>query len=163
MKSSINRLLISVLLPLLVGFAGSLVTSPAIKGWYANINRPSFAPPNSVFGPVWTMLFILMGIAFFLVWQQPVKKNSKKQQQLKKEAVACFLTQLLFNFLWSYLFFGLQLPWAAFIEIIVLWGLIAATIIRFERIKPLAAYLLLPYILWVTFASVLNFAFAYIN
>ena len=143
-KLPLFRLLISVALPLAVGFLGSLVTTPAIDGWYKTINRPSFAPPNSIFAPVWTGLFILMGLAFFLIWNSKVKKNEKKKAEFKKEAILCFVTQLIFNFLWSYLFFSQQLLWTAFIEILVLWILIANTIVSFEKIKPLAAYLLIP-------------------
>jgi len=157
------RLILSLSLPLAVGYIGSMVTTPAIDGWYATLNRPSFAPPNWLFAPVWTGLFLLMGLAFFLVWNTKIKKNAPKKQLLKKEALLSFITQLIFNFIWSYLFFGQQLLWTAFIEILVLWILIANTIISFEKIKPLAAYLMIPYILWVSFAAMLNFSFALIN
>lgn len=159
-KSQPGKLFIAIILPQLVGLAGAFFTTPTIPTWYRTLVRPNFAPPNWLFAPVWSLLFLLMGIAFYLVWSSKV---SKKQAETKKEAIACFLTQLLFNFMWSFIFFGQQLLWVAFGEIILLWILIVLTILRFEKIKPLAAYLMLPYLFWVSFASTLNFAFAWLN
>jgi translocator protein len=159
-KINWKRLIIALVLPQLAGFIGSLFTTRAIPTWYATLNRPSFAPPNWLFAPVWTLLFILMGIALYLVWQTPVKK---KKELIKKEAILAFFTQLLFNVLWSIIFFGQQLLYFAFLEIIILWILILLTILKFKKLKPIAAYLMTPYLLWVSFASVLNLAFALLN
>jgi tryptophan-rich sensory protein len=153
-------LIIALALPQLAGFFGSLFTTPAITGWYAELNRPSFAPPNWIFAPVWTLLFLLMGIAFYLVWQTPVKK---KKKLVKKEAILAFSTQLLFNVLWSMVFFAQQQLFFAFLEILILWNLIVITILRFEKIKPLAAYLMIPYLFWVSFAAILNLGFLLLN
>jgi tryptophan-rich sensory protein len=159
-KINWKRLIIALVLPQLAGLIGSLFTTQAIPTWYATLNRPSFAPPNWLFAPAWTLLFILMGIAFYLVWQSPVKGS---QEKIKRQAIKFFLIQLVFNTLWSIIFFGQQLLYLAFVEIVILWILILLTILRFNKIKPLAAYLMIPYLLWVTFASVLNLGFALLN
>jgi tryptophan-rich sensory protein len=150
-------LLACIIVCQLAGFIGSMFTTPAIPTWYANINKPSFNPPNWVFAPVWTTLYLLMGIALFLVLLKGLK------EKYVKIAVLVFTFQLVLNSLWSFLFFGLQSPSAAFIEIILLWAAILASIILFFRISKIAGYLLIPYILWVSFASVLNFAIWQIN
>ena len=159
-KINWQRLIIALILPQLAGFIGSLFTVQAIPNWYATLNRPSFAPPNWLFAPVWTLLFLLMGLAFYLVWQSSVKDS---QEKIKKQAIKLFLIQLVFNTLWSIIFFGQQLLFLAFVEIIILWVLILLTILRFYKIKTLAAYLMIPYLLWVSFASILNLAFALLN
>jgi translocator protein len=153
----VGKLLIAVVVCLLVGFIGSVVTTPAIPEWYQTINKPSFNPPNWIFAPVWTTLYILMGIAFSLVWGKGFK--SKKN----KSALYFFLAQLVLNFIWSFLFFGLHNPLLAFIEIILLWISILYTIIRFWKISKPAGYLLIPYILWVSFASFLNLFIVILN
>lgn len=159
-KINWKRLIIALVLPQLAGFLGSLATTQAISTWYVTLNRPSFAPPNWLFAPVWTLLFILMGIAFYLIWEKSVDQSQKK---LKDQAIKLFLIQLVFNTLWSIIFFGQQLLFLAFVEIIILWILILLTILKFKKIKPLSAYLMIPYLLWVSFASVLNLAFALLN
>jgi len=159
-KINWKRLIIALVLPQLAGFIGSLFTSRGIPTWYARLNRPSFAPPNWLFAPVWTLLFVLMGIAFYLIWQKSVEQSQKK---LKNQAIKLFLIQLVFNTLWSIIFFGQQLLFLAFVEIIILWVLIMLTILKFKKIKPLAGYLMIPYLLWVSFASILNLAFALLN
>jgi tryptophan-rich sensory protein len=141
----------------MAGIIGSIFTTPAIPTWYANINKPTFRPPNWVFAPVWTTLFLLMGIALFLIWKKGLKRKDVKI------AFSVFTFHLLLNTLWSILFFGLKSPFAAFIEIIFLWIAILISIILFFRISKIAAYLLIPYILWVSFASVLNFAIWRLN
>jgi translocator protein len=160
MKKNWIRLTIALIVPQLAGFIGSLFTTPAIPTWYATLNRPNFAPPNWLFAPAWTLLFILMGIAFYLIWQSPVKGS---QEKIKRQAINFFLIQLVFNTLWSVIFFGQQLLYLAFIEIVILWILILLTILRFNKIKPLASYLMIPYLLWVSFAATLNLAFALLN
>ncbi|MBU4351229.1 tryptophan-rich sensory protein [Candidatus Parcubacteria bacterium] len=141
----------------LAGLVGSIFTAPAINTWYSQINKPSFNPPNWIFAPVWTILFLLMGISFYLVWNKGLEDNKAKT------AVLIFKVQLGLNILWSMLFFGLRQPLLAFIEIIILWGFILMTIIRFYKISRVAAYLLLPYLLWVGFASFLNYSILILN
>lgn len=140
-----------------VGIIGSFFTAPAIPGWYQGLNKPEFAPPNWVFAPVWTALFLLMGIAAWLVW----KKGFDRQDV--KVALGVFLGQLVLNLLWSIIFFGSRNPGFAFAEIVLLWLTILLTVVSFWKISKLAAWLLLPYLLWVTFAAVLNFAIWRIN
>lgn len=119
--------------------------------FYAELVRPSWAPPAWLFGPVWTLLYAMMGIAVWLVWLRTGLSGGKS-------AIALFIVQLIANALWSWLFFKWRLGGLAFLEILVLWCLIAATIVSFWRIRKPAAALLFPYLAWVTFASVLNFA-----
>ena len=159
-RSKTNNILIfiaSIVICQMAGIIGSIFTTPAIPTWYANINKPTFRPPNWVFAPVWTTLFLLMGIALFLIWR---KGLDKKENRI---AFSVFIIQLILNTLWSILFFGLESPFAAFIEIIFLWVAILASIILFFRISRLAGALLIPYILWVTFASILNFSIWRLN
>jgi len=159
-RSKINEFLLlfaSIIICQLAGVFGSLFTTPSIPLWYASINKPSFNPPNWIFAPVWTTLFLLMGIALFLIWRKGFKEKDIKI------AFSVFIFQLVLNVLWSFLFFGLQSPFAAFIEIIFLWIAILITIILFLRISWVASILLIPYMLWVSFASVLNFAIWRLN
>lgn len=142
---------------LLAGAVGSLFTTPAIPTWYATLVKPALNPPSWVFGPVWTVLYILMGIALYLVW---IKGWERKDV---KVAMAIFGVQLILNVLWSYLFFGLQSPFLALIEIVLLWIAILMTILAFYRVSVPAAVLLVPYILWVTFASYLNYGIYVLN
>ncbi len=150
------KLIISVLVCLGAGFVGSLFTTPRIDTWYANLQKPSFNPPNWLFGPVWTLLFILMGIALFLVW-------NKGNNPGVRAAIFMFAIQLLFNMLWSIVFFGMRSPLGGIFVIIILWILIAITIILFYRNSFAASVLLLPYLLWVSFATILNFAIYLLN
>ncbi|MEJ7587360.1 MAG: TspO/MBR family protein [Ferruginibacter sp.] len=145
------KLLISIATPLLVGVFAGLLTSSGVNGWYAVANKPTFNPPNWVFGPVWTALYIMMGVALWLVW----KKDGRKE--VKKTAIILFAIQLLLNFAWSFIFFYAQRTGWAFVEIIAMWIMILLTIIWFGKLSPGAAWLMVPYIWWVSFASVLNF------
>jgi translocator protein len=144
------KLVASVALCLLAGFVGSIFTTPKIDGWYAQLNKPSFTPPGWLFGPVWTLLYVLMGIALYLVWRQGLAKKGVKS------AFALFLVQLALNVLWSYAFFGAESPLAGLAVIVLLWTAIVATITYFAPISRGAALLLVPYILWVSFAEILN-------
>jgi tryptophan-rich sensory protein len=146
------KLLISIIVCQLAGGIGSIFTSSSVKTWYLTINKPSFNPPNWLFAPVWTVLFLLMAISLFLIW----RKNYKS-------GIIIFFIQLFFNMLWSAMFFGLKSSLLGFIVIVVLWFLILATIIKFFKISKPAAWLLIPYILWVTFAGVLNFSILILN
>lgn len=150
------KLIISILLPLSVGAVAGMFTSQAVPTWYASLNRPSFSPPNWVFGPVWTSLYILLGISFFLIW----KEEASKERDL---AIKVFSIQMLLNFAWSFLFFYFNLIGAALIEIILLWTSIAAMIYLFYKIKPVAAYMNILYLLWVSFATILNAGYYMLN
>ena len=125
---------------------------PPIPGWATALAKPALTPPAWVFGPVWTTLFLLMGVAAFLVWRKGIAAKGVKL------ALAAFLVQLALNLFWSVLFFALREPGYAFVEIIVLWAAIFATIAAFAKISRAAAWLLVPYILWVSFAAYLNYA-----
>ena len=149
------KLIISILIPFLASAIGGFFTSTSVSTWYVDLIKPSFNPPSWVFGPVWTALYLLMGIALYLIW---VEKSN-----IKKSAFIAFGAQMFLNALWSVLFFGLQKPLFAFVEIILLWAAILITIIYFYRINKNAAYFLIPYILWVSFAAVLNFSLYLLN
>jgi translocator protein len=144
------KLFISILIPLLVGGLSGFFTTSGVSGWYAMANKPSFNPPNWIFAPVWTTLYILMGIAFYLVWE------STATASVKQTAIILFAVQLTLNFFWSIIFFKFQLTGWAFIEIITMWVAILFTILWFRKISSTAAWLLVPYICWVSFATVLN-------
>jgi tryptophan-rich sensory protein len=124
--------------------------------WYAGLAKPAWTPPNWLFAPVWTLLYLLMGLAAWLVWERRGTSGGRW-------ALGLFLVQLGLNALWSWVFFGLHRPGLAFVEIVLLWLALAATIGAFRRVRPLAAGLLVPYLLWVTFAAALNFALWRLN
>lgn len=151
------KLLISIIGCELVGILGTPFTTAAIPTWYLTLNKPFFAPPNWLFGPAWTLLYFLMGISFYLIWKKNIK--NKKIKTAKK----LFLAQLFLNFIWSPIFFGLRSPLLGLITIIILWALIIATIYKFYPLSKWAAYLLIPYLLWVTFATTLNGAILFLN
>ncbi len=146
-----------IVLSQLAGIIGSVFTVPAIDSWYAELVRPSFAPPNWLFGPVWTILYILMGIAAFVVWRVGTDRA------LVRRALVAFGAQLILNTFWSIIFFGWQSPGWALVEIIFLWLAIGLTILSFARVSRLAAWLLAPYLAWVTFAGYLNYAIYALN
>ncbi len=150
----IARLTISLLLPLLAGAIGSYFTAPAIEAWYTGLIKPPLTPPDWLFAPAWTVLYVLMGISLFLVWSIYSEKNEEKRTS--KTALTFFGTQLALNTTWSVVFFGMQNPAWAFVNIFLLWFFILFTIILFYRIRKSAAYLLMPYLLWVGFAGYLN-------
>ena len=156
MKNRI-RLIISIAIPLVVGFTASLFTRPQIKNWYITINKPSWNPPNWLFGPMWTLLYVVMGTAFYLIW----KSNLSGTQ--KRPAVILWVAQLLLNFFWSFIFFNQHQIKGALVDIIGLWLLILLTIFAFAKINKTAAWLLVPYISWVTFAGLLNYAIFNLN
>lgn len=150
--NNLLKLIISVVGVELFGVIGSVFTAPAIKsGWYAGLAKPEIAPPNWIFAPVWTALFALMGVAVFLVWKSGFEKRNVKI------ALIIFDIQLVLNIFWSAIFFGLKNPGWAFVGIIFLWLAVLFTIIFFARISKISAYLLVPYIIWVSFAGYLNF------
>ena len=153
---NIGKLIISIILPLSIGAIAGIFTARAIPEWYATLNQPSFNPPNWIFGPVWTTLYLVMGISFFLIW----KLESGKE---RNQAIVIFLVQLLLNFGWSFCFFYFKMIGLALIEILLLWSAIGLMLTRFYKLRPLAAYLNIPYLLWVTFATVLNAAYFFLN
>lgn len=155
--SRIVKFLIAILVCQIVGAIGSLFTVPSIPTWYATIEKPGFTPPNWVFAPVWTTLFVLMGISAYLIWEKGLERKEVRI------ALSIFVIQLVLNLFWSFLFFQLQSPLYAFFEIIVLWFLILLTTINFFKISKVAGFLLVPYILWVSFAAILNFSIAKLN
>ncbi len=159
------KLIIALAVSEAAGVVGALFTTPAIQsGWYATLVRPALNPPAWVFGPVWTTLFALMGISLFLIWKQhPYILENVRVLRVWKFGIAAFFVQLFLNVIWSIIFFGLHSPGAAFVEIIFLWLAILATIIAFSKISKPAAWLLVPYILWVSFAGYLNFAIWLLN
>ncbi len=151
-----QRILISILGCEMVGLAGTPFTLAAIPSWYAYLNKPFFAPPNWLFGPAWTLLYFLMGLAVSIVWNQ-------KQNKKTKEAIKFFLVQLGLNFIWTPLFFGLRSPKLGLLVILAMWAFIFLTIKKFLPIKKLSAYLMIPYLAWVTFATALNIAIMVLN
>jgi len=149
--SGIIKLITSITICLAAGVLGSVFTTPAIPSWYTTLIKPSFAPTNWLFAPVWTTLFIMMGISLFLVWQKGMENRHVKI------ALYIFGGQLILNVLWSAAFFGLKSPLAGLIDIFILWIFILFTILFFMKVSRTAALLLIPYILWVSFAAVINF------
>lgn len=154
---SIVKFIIAIGIPLLTGAISGLFTAQSVAGWYATIIKPSFNPPNWVFGTVWTILYIMMGIAFFLVWK------SNDYAAIKRTAIIFYFIQLTLNFLWSFIFFYSHQPGWALIDIICLWLMILITMLYFGNINSIAGWLMLPYICWVSFASALNYAIWKLN
>lgn len=155
--SKIIKLVLSILFCLLAGVVGSFFTIPAIPDWYAGLIKPFFSPPNWVFGPVWTVLYIFMGLSLYLVWEKGTKKKKVK------EALKLFAIQLLLNWIWSPVFFGTKNLFLAFVVIVLMWFFILKTVLAFSKINKTASYLLYPYFAWVSFASILNFSVWFLN
>jgi tryptophan-rich sensory protein len=149
------KLIISILLPQLTGGLGALVTISSVGSWYQTINKPSFTPPSWLFGPAWTTLYLLMGIAMFLIW--------KSDHSQKKTALWLFGIQLFLNGIWSPAFFGLESPFLGLVVIVPLWVMILVCIKVFFPINKTAAYLMIPYLMWVSFATALNASIWYLN
>ena len=140
----------------LVGLAATPFTVASIPTWYRTLQKPFFTPPNWLFGPAWTLLYALMGGAIVLIW------NSKKSKA-RTFSILVFFLQLALNFTWSIMFFGLRSPLYGFINILILWAAIFLAIIRFYRVSKVASFLMIPYILWVSFATALNFSIMLLN
>ncbi|HBA36376.1 TPA: hypothetical protein DCZ15_00715 [Candidatus Falkowbacteria bacterium] len=155
--NNVVKLIIAIAISELAGIIGSVFTASSVAGWYAGIAKPIFNPPAWVFGPVWTTLFVMMGVAAFLVWKKGLNRRDVKI------ALGIFLGQLALNTLWSIIFFGLHSPGGALVEIVFLWLAILATIMTFYKISKPAAWLLVPYILWVSFAGYLNYSIWQLN
>lgn len=155
--AKILKLGFAIIVCFAVAGIGSLFTMPSIPTWYASLSKPFFSPPNWIFGPVWTLLYFLMAISLYIVLLRGIQNKDAKK------GIALFFVQLFLNVGWSYLFFFLHNPMMAFFEIMVLWLMILLTILQFKKVDKLASYLLIPYLLWVTFASVLNFSVWQLN
>lgn len=156
-KQDLPKLVASILVCFLAAAIGSVFTSPQIDGWYAGLAKPWFAPPNWVFGPVWTTLYLLMGIALFLVWRKGLERPDVRL------GVILFGVQLAVNAAWSLVFFGLQSPFAGLVCIVILWVLILATLVQFWKVDRIAGALLIPYLAWVSIATALNHAIWVLN
>jgi len=144
------KLILSLAITLAVGFIAGFATNTSIDTWYATLHKPDFTPPNWLFPIAWTILYILMGIALYLVWKQPASNS-------RSRALAAYFIQLALNFLWSFLFFKWHAIGWAFVDIVCLWTFIAITIILFAVKSQTAAWLMIPYILWVSYATALNY------
>jgi tryptophan-rich sensory protein len=155
MKKAV-QIILCILLPLSVGALSGMATTNGLLSWYPSLHKPFFNPPNFLFGPVWTLLYVLMGISFYIILQS-------KDLMLKRRAVIIFGIQLVFNFFWSFIFFENKLLGWALVEIIVLWLLLIGMIASFYGIDKRAGLLQIPYLLWVSFAALLNGAIVYLN
>ncbi len=154
---NLPKLIASVVGCELVGLLGTPFTISAIPTWYATLNKPFFAPPNWLFGPVWTLLYFMMGVSFFLIWKQGLQKKKIKTASMY------FLAQLALNFIWSPIFFGFRAPLFALVVIVAMWAMIVMTMKKFYPLSRFAFYLLVPYLLWVSFATLLNAAIVLLN
>lgn len=152
----VYKLIIALSIPQLAGGLGSLFTANSVKNWYLTLEKPLLNPPSWVFGPVWTTLFLLMGYALYLVWV-----NEDKER--KNVAYVAFAVQIVLNIFWSVIFFGLKNPGLAFVEILILWLAIIFNIFIFYRISRTSAWLLVPYLVWVSFAAYLNYSIWVLN
>jgi tryptophan-rich sensory protein len=159
MRKKVNlwMLLLFIVASEAIGSIGSLTTIPAISAWYQFLKKPPLNPPNWIFGPVWTLLFACMGVSAYLVWQEGLIKKPVKN------ALTWFGIQFLFNVLWSFLFFGARSPVAGFVCIGILWIAIVGTILSFLKVNKTAGFLLVPYFLWVSFATYLNAGIVILN
>ncbi len=154
----IARIVLVVTSCLVIGYLSGTVTRESITTWYPTLLKPIFNPPNWIFAPVWTLLYAMMGVAGGIIWNH-LETN---KEQVKK-AFTFFIIQLALNALWSYLFFGLHNPLLALLEIIILWLMIFETYVQFKSINKLAGWLLIPYLAWVSFATVLNASIWWLN
>ncbi len=146
---------LAIFLPTAAAVIGSIFTAEAIPNWYAELAKPSFTPPNWVFGPVWTILYLFQAIAFYMVYTS--------KSIYRTLGIGLFIAQIVANTAWSWIFFGLHQPAWAFVDIVLLWGLLLWTIIVFSCIKPATGLLLWPYLAWVTFASALTVGITVLN
>jgi translocator protein len=155
--NKILKIILCIMIPLGIGGISGFFTASNIPTWYATLNKPWFSPPNYLFGPVWTSLYIMMGIALYLIIE------SNANEPLKRKAYMYWGIQMILNFLWSIIFMHFHQIGLALIEIIAMWVMILMTILTFSKINKTAAYLLVPYISWVSFATILNFSIFMLN
>jgi len=156
-KSDVVKFIVSIVICNGAGFVGSFFTRQSINTWYVLLVKPDFTPPGWLFAPAWLILYNLMGIAIFLVWRRGISNHNVKQ------AIIIFTIQLILNVFWSIAFFGLKSPLYGLIVIVPLWAAIFISIAYFYRISKVSAFLLIPYIVWVSFATILNFNFYILN
>ena len=156
-KSKIYSYSFSVPIVLMIGYAGTFFTTPSIPGWYATLTKPSFNPPNWIFGPVWTLLYLLIGISLGMVLSAP------KVTKYRTAAIASFAVQLALNLLWSFTFFYLHRSSLAAVEILILLASIVVNIYYTDKVRKASARLLIPYLLWVSFATILSIAIWQLN
>ncbi|MCH7401581.1 TspO/MBR family protein [Belliella kenyensis] len=147
--------IISLSIPLLAGFVGSLSTASSVNSWYATLEKPSFNPPSWLFAPVWTVLYLMIGVVLYILWTS--------DHPSKRLAIKAFAIQMILNFFWSPAFFGLESPLLGLLVILPLWVFILICIRLFKPISATASYMMVPYFLWVTFASLLNISIWYLN
>ena len=150
------KLIIAIVLPMVFGGLSGFLTANSINGWYSTLQQPSFNPPNWVFGPVWTTLYLIMGISLYRIWILPVRLE-------RSVAIGVFFGQIILNFFWSLIFFRWHLIGVALAEIILMWVAIATMIHLFKKLDTAAGLMNIPYLLWVTFASILNAAYFILN
>ena len=155
--SNTLKLILSIIICQAAGLIGTIFTMDSIPTWYAALNKPTFNPPNWLFGPVWTVLYLMMGISLFIVWKEELKNK------IVKSAFIIFMIQLFLNTIWSVVFFGMQSISGGLIIIVLLWIMILFTIIKFMKISRVAGILLIPYLLWVSFATFLNYSIFQLN
>lgn len=149
------KLIISLALPQLIGGLGAFFTITSVQSWFTTLAKPNWNPPSWLFGPVWTALYVLMGIACYLIW--------KSDQPQKKPLLKLYIVQLILNGLWSPAFFGMESPFLGLLVIVPLWVAIVLCIVQFRKVSPLASGLMVPYLFWVTFATALNAAIFSLN
>ena len=153
----ILHLLVSILVCEFAGLVGAIFTTPALSTWYASLRKPSFTPPSWVFAPVWVTLYALMGISLYVMWKKGLGRRDVRR------AVGLFAVQLILNVLWSVVFFGMRSAVYGFAVIIMLWVAVLATTVLFYKISKTAGILLVPYFLWSSLASALNFSILLLN
>jgi len=156
-KFQFGPFIVSLLITLAIAAVASLCTIPQIPTWYSQLNKPSFNPPNQLFGPVWTVLYIMIATAAYLIWKQ------RNDSPLYATTRTVYFIQLLLNFSWSIIFFGLHQILIALVVIVLLWISIVLTMYYFGKFSKTACWLLLPYLLWVSFATALNFSIYLLN
>jgi len=158
LMNKFTKILIMVVTCLAIGYLAGEVTRESVNTWYPTLHKPSFNPPDWLFAPVWSTLYVIMGVAAALVWDR-----IEMEREVVKKGLTFFWIQLGLNAFWSYLFFGLHNPLLAMIEIVLLWLMIYETFIKFNKVNKIAGYLLIPYLMWVTFAGVLNVSIWLLN
>ncbi|RDI04640.1 TspO/MBR family protein [Flavobacterium sp. AG291] len=152
------KIIVMIVTCVVIGAIAGLLTQKGVDTWYTTVQKPSFNPPNWVFAPVWSTLYVMMGIAAGLVWHE-----MDRQRETVRKGLTFFAIQLALNALWSFIFFGLHNPFLALLEIILLWLMIYETFVQFNKVNKIARMLLIPYLLWVTFATLLNAAIWWLN
>jgi benzodiazapine receptor len=155
-RVNIVGLITCLAIPLAIGTISGIATATSIKGWYAALDKPAFNPPNFIFGPVWTLLYILMGISLYIIWRS-------ERTNERTNALRIFGIQLVLNFAWSFIFFYFHQVFIALLEIVMIWVGVLLMIIIFRKVSRTAAYLQIPYLMWVSFASLLNAAIWILN